>query len=492
MIDFSTLRIDRPRFHPGSPTAYLVAALIAAAATGLRLVLVPGSADFPYVPAYPAVIAATFLCGAGAGVLTALLSGLLAWFLILPAEISQLSIFQSAGFVIGSLTVTALVGLMRAAGADIRRKNEALLVSEGKFRGLIDSAPDAMVIVDAQRRIVLVNARTEDLFGSPRDALLGHAIETLLSEPSRSHYQARLAAFMSEPADAPRSPNIDLRGLRKDGSEFPIEMSLGALRAETGLLVSHAIRDMTERRRIELRLEEASKAKSDFLANVSHELRTPLNAIIGFSEMIRDAVLGPVDARYREYGSYITESGRHLQKIINDILDISKIEGGRLMLREEIVSIGESVGACRRIVVAMANAAEVTLAVSLPRALPPLRLDPMRFQQILLNLMSNAVKFTPAGGRVTVTAGMERDGAVIAVEDTGVGMKAEDIATALEPFGQIEGPLTRRFDGTGLGLPLAKALVELHGGRLEIASAPGEGTTVRIRLPPERIVHAAA
>ena len=161
-------------------------------------------------------------------------------------------------------------------------------------------------------------------------------------------------------------------------------------------------------------------------------------------------------------------------------------------MRDEMVSIAESVEASRRIVSSMAEAAGVTLAVELPAGLPLIRSDQLRFQQILLNLMSNAVKFTPAGGRVRVSAAIEADGAIIAVEDTGIGMKAGDIAIALEPFRQIEGPLSRRFDGTGLGLPLAKALVDLHGGKLEIQSTPGAGTIVRIRLPVERIMNAAA
>jgi len=491
MVNLGLPYIDQPRFRPGSWQAYLAALLIGASATGLRLMLAPSTALLPFALYFPAVILATFLCGSRAGLAAALLSALAAWRFIFSWEISYLALYQTAMFGAGSLTVLSVIGVMRAATADIRRRNEALRVSEEKFRGLLDSAPDAMVIADEQGHVVLVNAQTEKLFGQGRSELLGRTVERLISEPSRNEYRARLALFTSEAAGAPERRKLDLQGLRPDGSAFPIELSFGAFRAESGLLVSHAIRDMTERRQIELNLAEASKAKSDFLANVSHELRTPLNAVIGFSEMIRDAVLGPVDARYRDYGAYICQSGRHLQSIINDILDISKIEGGRLVLREEVVSVGESVEACRRIVAAMAETAEVALSASVSRTLPPMRLDPLRFQQILLNLMSNAVKFTPAGGRVTVAAAAGRDGVVIAVEDTGIGMKAEDIATALEPFRQIEGPLSRRFDGTGLGLPLAKALVELHGGRLDIESAPDAGTTVRIRLPLERVAEAA-
>jgi len=238
--------------------------------------------------------------------------------------------------------------------------------------------------------------------------------------------------------------------------------------------------------------QSESSAKSMFLAETSHELRTPLNAIIGFSEMIRDAMMGPIDTRYRDYGNDIAGAGRHLQKVINDILDISKVESGRLELHEEVVSIEESLQECGRIIAAMAKLASVTLEIEAHETFPLLRFDPIRFRQILLNLMSNAVKFTPAGGHVSVSASVAKDAIVIAVADTGIGMRREDIAIALKPFRQIDSALSRRFDGTGLGLPLAKALTELHGGTLEIESAPGEGTTVRLRLPHERIIHIAA
>jgi protein-histidine pros-kinase len=492
VIHVTKLSIDHPRFQAGSLKAYLIAGFIVAGATALRLTLVPWVPGLPYVAFFPAVILATFLCGSAAGFLALILSVLSAWLFIFSWEISYLPIYQTGLFGVGAVTVVVVVAAMRAATADVRRLNETLRVSEGKFRGLLESAADAIVIVDEQHRIALINARAEDLFGYRRAELLGQPIEMLMPERNRQKYLAQLAAFMVNPSVAPRGRLIDLDGVGKNRSEFPIEVSLAALKTEGGTLVSNAIRDITERKQIEAGLAQASKAKSDFLTSMSHELRTPLNAIIGFSEMIRDAVMGPLNARYREYGSDINESGRHLQNIINDILDISKIEGGRLELREEIVSIGETVETCRRIVEAMAKAADVTLSINVSGSLPHLRADQVRFQQILLNLMSNAVKFTPAGGRMSVSASIEGDGAVIAVEDTGIGMKEADIAIALEPFRQIDGPQSRRFVGTGLGLPLAKALVELHGGRLDIESVPGAGTTVRIRLPSARLMVAAA
>ena len=238
--------------------------------------------------------------------------------------------------------------------------------------------------------------------------------------------------------------------------------------------------------------EFADRTKSEFLANMSHELRTPLNAIIGFSEVLRDAIMGPLDTRYRGYAADIHGSGQHLLDLINDILDLSKIEVGRLELRADSVSLRDIADACRRVIEARAVAADVVLGFTLAEDIPLIDADETRLKQVLLNLLSNAVKFTPAGGHVTVSAWLEAGGLVIAVADTGIGMRAQDIPLALEPFRQVDAVLSRRYEGTGLGLPLAKRLTELHGGTLEIDSMPGRGTTVRIRLPALRMIGTVA
>ncbi|MGQ0742168.1 MAG: ATP-binding protein [Alphaproteobacteria bacterium] len=254
-------------------------------------------------------------------------------------------------------------------------------------------------------------------------------------------------------------------------------------RAQQKLLVQA---DELKRARDEAR--DADRAKSVFLSNMSHELRTPLNAILGFSQMIRDEMLGPLDAKYRAYAQDIHESGRHLMSILNDILDMSKVEAGRMELRNEPVCMAEIVAACKRIIAPTAEANGVTLAFDLPQMLPLLRSDQVRLKQILLNLISNAVKFTPREGNVTVSIRVEPEGVIIVVADTGIGMNETEIALALQPFRQIDNRLNRRFEGTGLGLPLTKAMVKLHGGTLAIESTPGGGTNVRITLPAERII----
>ncbi|MEN2980073.1 PAS domain S-box protein [Tistrella bauzanensis] len=251
-----------------------------------------------------------------------------------------------------------------------------------------------------------------------------------------------------------------------------------------------------ERRRAEAALldakeaaELANRAKSEFLANMSHELRTPLNAVIGFSEMIALETLGPVgNPRYLQYARDITDSGGHLLAVISDILDMSKIEAGRLDLDERPVALAPIVVRTRGMVQARADAAAITLETRLAPDLPKIMVDERRMKQVLLNLLSNAVKFTERGGRVTVHATLPDDGGLdIHVSDTGIGISPADLNRVLTPFGQIESALSRRFEGTGLGLPLSKAIVELHGGRLEIDSTVGIGTTVTIHLPSMRV-----
>jgi signal transduction histidine kinase len=232
--------------------------------------------------------------------------------------------------------------------------------------------------------------------------------------------------------------------------------------------------------------EAASRAKSEFLATMSHELRTPLNAILGFSEIIRDGRFGPVPARYADYAGDIHSSGRHLLTVINDILDLSKIEAGRMEIACERVDLAKIVRACGQIMRGKAVDANVRLQVRLPEDAAVMG-DELRLKQITLNLLSNAIKFTPAEGHVAVAVERLPGGeTVLAVCDTGIGMTRDEIRTALEPFRQVDSAQSRRYEGTGLGLPLVLRLVDLHGGRVEIDSARDAGTTVRVVLPPCR------
>jgi signal transduction histidine kinase len=234
---------------------------------------------------------------------------------------------------------------------------------------------------------------------------------------------------------------------------------------------------------------QGSQAKSQFLAAMSHELRTPLNAVIGYSELMGLEPYGPLgDARYLEYMRDIHASGSHLLSLINDVLDLARLDASRATLDEEGIDLGVLIDEALRSVAPQAGEGELKLSRSLPDGALQVLADRRRLKQVLLNLLSNAVKFTPSGGRVSVSVTEGAGGLAIAVADTGIGIEAADIPTALERFGQIDSRLSRKYEGTGLGLPLAKQLVELHGGKLTIESELGVGTTVTVHLPQERIL----
>ncbi|HEX6441051.1 MAG TPA: ATP-binding protein [Stellaceae bacterium] len=236
--------------------------------------------------------------------------------------------------------------------------------------------------------------------------------------------------------------------------------------------------------------EAASRVKSGFLATMSHELRTPLNAIIGFSDMMRHEVMGPLgNEQYRNYAADIHDSGTHLLEIINDFLDLSKAEVGKLELHEEVFDLQDTVRSVRQLTGESIRAAALFDSFELAADLPPLRADERKTKQVLLNLVTNAVKFTPAGGKVALQAHFDpMTGLAVTVNDTGIGIAPADIGRVLEPFEQVDSSLARQHQGTGLGLPLVKAIMELHGGSVELHSEVGVGTRVRVTFPPERAV----
>jgi signal transduction histidine kinase len=258
---------------------------------------------------------------------------------------------------------------------------------------------------------------------------------------------------------------------------------------DTQALADLAQQSNTELTAAKLEAERANKAKSEFLANMSHELRTPLNAIIGFSEVMTGQIFGPLgNEKYRDYAADVGNSGRHLLEIINDVLQMAKIESGRVELNLERCEIGDVVAACLRMVRDRAEAGNVTLINECADDLPPVKVDERAVRQVLLNLLSNAVKFTGEGGRVGVTASIGADGFRLVVSDTGIGIAAENREEVFAPFTQLDGGLARNFEGTGLGLPIARALMALHGGSLEFESTVGVGTTFTMVLPPSCIL----
>ena len=286
------------------------------------------------------------------------------------------------------------------------------------------------------------------------------------------------------------APNGDVRHVREIGHAVFDEN--GKVVREVGTIMDISVkkRTETELRQSMERAEFANRAKTEFLANMSHELRTPLNSIIGFSEMLEGEFFGSLGSeKNREYVGDVKKSGFHLLQVISDILDVSKIEAGAMELYEEKVDIRETIDACMTMMKERANLGEISLSMEVADDFPALRADPTALKQIFLNLLSNAVKFTPAGGSASVKAYREEGGSsALEIVDTGIGIAAENVTKILEPFAQIADITTRNHEGTGLGLSLAKSMVELHGGTLELESELGVGTTVIVRFPLERTV----
>ncbi|GIL40106.1 ATP-binding protein [Roseiterribacter gracilis] len=382
----------------------------------------------------------------------------------------------------------------------LHTRSRALAESEARARSMLErmrtaaravhASASSIVIIDARHKempIVDVNPAFERITGYTRDEAIGSNY-LLLTGKDESATMVELRRALLER----RECTVQLIGTRKDGSPFHCELRVAPVFDENGRVTHYVAvqNDITERVESERRLaaakdeaEASNRAKTQFLANMSHELRTPLNAIIGFSEILQSELFGPLSERYKEYGTDINDAGRHLLALLNDLLDLARIEGGKMGLDVRCVALAPLVEGCLDLVRPQAAQRGVTLAANIEAGLEPV-CDPTRLRQMLLNLLTNAIKFTPRDGNVTVLARHDAaTGFVLQVTDTGIGMAPGEIRVALEPFGQVENALTRQHDGVGLGLPIAKRLAELHGGSLTVISGTGNGTTVTITLP---------
>ena len=459
--------------------AALAALLIEGAAGPLRAAVMLGAAVLLWrVPrgAYrPAAIAAGLWAAA---------------LVLLP--VLGLGAAEPAGLALAGSLLPAAAGLLFAHAGRVAGPGAALLPA------LLSSMGEGLLVLDPGLRVVVLNDALRRFLDLPEaepvpdtlaDVLFGLSRRGTLGEGDP---EAQAAAFIGRLAEA-------------TGDEAPaFEWSLGdgrtclvsAERMPDGGLVAN-FTDVTEQMNV-LRVmveardsaEQANRAKTEFLANMTHELRSPLNTIIGFSTMIRDQVMGPVGTEaYRGYAEDIHQSGQRLLSVINDILDAARLEAGRIGLDESLLDLRASIDAVVRGLKAAAAEKKVTVAVWVHEAMPPIRADDKRLQQVIRHLLSNAIKFSPASAEVVVEAGLgEGDTIVVAITDHGIGMSAGELDVALQSFHQADGALGRRYEGAGLGLALAKGLIELHGGRLEIDSMPGKGTSVAVVLPGSRIV----
>jgi PAS domain S-box-containing protein len=371
----------------------------------------------------------------------------------------------------------------RGRRASDRALEQVLRDSEEQVRGLLECAPDAMVVSDSDGTIVLVNARVKTLFGYEPEELIGQSVELLVPRRSRSAHRRSRNAFGREPDGRAMRVGRELSACRRDGSEFPVEISLSKMRTPAGATVSASIRDITERKRVEASAAAASRLKSEFVANMSHEIRTPLNGILGMTEMLLETDL---EEDQREHVEVIRRSGDVLMGLVEDVLDFSKLEAGKLQLDpfdfDPRAVLEDAVG----MVSVEAAHKSLGLTVSVDDSVPAaFCADGRRVRQVLSNLLANAVRFTSAGGVCVSMAASVGDPEELRfeVKDTGIGMDEDVISRVFDSFVQADASTTREYGGCGLGLAICRKLVGLLGGKIHATSIRGAGSTFSFTIP---------
>jgi PAS domain S-box-containing protein len=370
-----------------------------------------------------------------------------------------------------------------------------LQIEVEELRSILETATDGVVIIGPEGDIRSMNRSASALFNYDDQETRGKPFVMLFAHESQKAVLDYLGGLAGHGVASVLNDGREVIGREASGGFVPLFMTMGKLTSSNGYCA--VIRDITQWKRTEEDLRNAKRAaetanahKSDFLARVSHEIRTPLNAIIGFSDMMASERLGPIGhSRYVEYSNDIGRSGRHVLDIVNDLLDISKIEAGEMDLEFGAVGLNEAIAEAVSLVQPQANSQRVIIRTALSQSVPNVVADLRSIKQIALNILSNAIRFTPSGGQIVVSTSYEGNGSVvIRIRDTGVGMTRTELEQAMKPFRQVATNSRKRGDGTGLGLPLTKAMVDANRALFSINSAPNEGTLVEITFPSPRVL----
>ena len=378
---------------------------------------------------------------------------------------------------------------------DPEAKIKALTIEVDELRSILETATDGVVIVGQDGDIRSMNKSASALFNFDDEDTRGKSFAMLFAHESQKAVMDYLSGLSGHGVASVLNDGREVIGREASGGFIPLFMTMGRLSSSNGYCA--VIRDITQWKRTEEELRTAKRAaetanahKSEFLARVSHEIRTPLNAIIGFSDMMATERLGPIGhPRYVEYSDDIGRSGRHVLDIVNDLLDISKIEAGEMELDFTAVELNEAVSEAVSLVQPQVNSQRVIIRTSLSQSVPNIVADQRSIKQIAINILANAIRYTPSGGQIVVSTAYESNGSVVLrIRDTGVGMTRTELEQALKPFRQVTTGSRKRGDGTGLGLPLTKAMVDANRANFAISSAPNEGTLVEITFPSPRVL----
>lgn len=356
------------------------------------------------------------------------------------------------------------------------------LLEEQRFSSFLEAAPDAVVIVDQTGKIVRVNGQSEKLFGHSRDELLGQDVEILIPERYRATHQIQRSNFTADPSTRPMGQSLELWCLRKDGSEFPVEISLSLLPDRGGIVIASIIRDVTVRRQMEQELRDADHRKDEFLATLAHELRNPLAPIRSALEYLD--LQGLKEADEKAAREVIARQVAVMVRLIDDLLNVSRIGRNKLNIRKERVELAKVLESAVEGSRPLIQECGHELTVSLPPQSVPLNADPIRLAQVFVNLLNNAAKYTPRGGHIWLTAERQGSDAVISVRDDGLGIPSNMLSGIFDMFTQVDGTKACSRDGLGIGLTLVRRLVEMHDGSIEVRNnARDPGSEFVVRLP---------